>query len=338
MPSPRFSIILISYNQQQYVGAALQSILRSSLADIEVICVDDGSEDDTAAVIGAAAAGDSRVRLTVLGHSGRPAVSRNAGLELATGEYVCFLDGDDLVHPARFALLDEAIRKAGGETDVLFHDYADFPNGTDAEAGRRCLHATALGSALRTLGSGDTIALSSGVQALSIPSNALAEFLLARSFVVNTGTICVRRDHFLQRGITFPTDRVVGEDTVVWMQCILGARVVLVDACLFYWRKYIGSLTGRRSVVTQRELVHSLHELYALVAPHLDPPALSAIRRRIFEEAKEVGMLLELEGRRWAAAGTYLLVAVDFRRIHVIFRSMKALVMPPAKRRQASTA
>jgi glycosyltransferase involved in cell wall biosynthesis len=293
--------------------------------------VDDGSSDDTVRIVQAAAAADSRVRSLVLAHSGRPAVSRNAGLELASGDFVCFLDGDDLVHSEKFALLDEAVLKSGEQVDVLFHDYADFPNGTEAETGRRCLNGTALGEAIRAMSAG-SLTLSSGVLAFPIPPRLLVEFLLARSFVVNTGTICVRRNHLIERGIKFPTDRVVGEDTVVWMQCILDARVVLVDACLFYWRKYVGSLTGRRSVKTQRELVHSLHELFALVEPQLPPAALSSIRLRIFEEAKHVGMLLELEGRRWAAAGTYLVVAVDFRRIRVVLRSVKALVRPASRR------
>ncbi|MCD8190924.1 MAG: glycosyltransferase [Clostridiales bacterium] len=90
------SIIIPVYNASDYLRQTLDSILRQSLREIEVICVDDGSTDDSPAILQEYAEKDDRVRLLQQKnlHAG---VARNAGLSVATGEYVHFMDADDYV-------------------------------------------------------------------------------------------------------------------------------------------------------------------------------------------------------------------------------------------------
>lgn len=90
----KVSVIVPVYNCQDYLPQCMDSILRQSLREIEVICVDDGSKDDSPAILDYYAKRDDRV--TVLHQENRYAgVARNNGLQQAHGKYVVFWDGDD---------------------------------------------------------------------------------------------------------------------------------------------------------------------------------------------------------------------------------------------------
>jgi glycosyltransferase involved in cell wall biosynthesis len=97
---PQISCILTAFNAERYLCAALDSILAQTGADFELIVVDDGSTDGTAAL--AESYGD-KLRLVRQSNMGQP-LARNTGLSLARGEFVAFMDADDLCTANRFAL------------------------------------------------------------------------------------------------------------------------------------------------------------------------------------------------------------------------------------------
>lgn len=90
----KVSVIIPVCNSQKFIGGCLQQVLAQSLREIEVVCVDDGSTDDSADVIAQTAQRDSRVKLIRQENAG-PGPARNAGIAAATGEFVTFLDADD---------------------------------------------------------------------------------------------------------------------------------------------------------------------------------------------------------------------------------------------------
>jgi glycosyltransferase involved in cell wall biosynthesis len=92
MSLPRVSVIIPTYNRATVIGATLKSVLAQTEGDIEVIVVDDGSTDNTRQLI--ANWGDSRVSCIGKANGG-PASARNAGIGVAKGEFVAFLDSDD---------------------------------------------------------------------------------------------------------------------------------------------------------------------------------------------------------------------------------------------------
>ena len=109
---PRFSVIIPTYNRAALLREALESVFAQSFMDYEVIVVDDGSADNTAALI--ACYGD-RIRYCRQENSG-PGAARNLGIQNATGEYVAFLDSDDLWFPwtlSSYNALIEACDKPG---------------------------------------------------------------------------------------------------------------------------------------------------------------------------------------------------------------------------------
>lgn len=97
---PRVSVILTVYNRASMVRAAIDSLLAQTFTDFEIVVVDDGSTDDSVEVI--KSIGDPRIRLIAHGQNRGTPTARNSGLEAAQGEYVAWLDSDDLARPRRF--------------------------------------------------------------------------------------------------------------------------------------------------------------------------------------------------------------------------------------------
>lgn len=90
----KVSVIMPIYNAGEYLTRAIGDVLNQSLSEIELICVDDGSTDNSAKIIKKYKQGDSRVSVICESNAG-PSVARNKGLEVARGKYVIFLDADD---------------------------------------------------------------------------------------------------------------------------------------------------------------------------------------------------------------------------------------------------
>ena len=97
-PRPVVSVVMPAFNCAAYIDAALDSLARQTLPDWECLCVDDGSTDDTAARLDAWAARDARVSVVHQPNAG-PSAARNRGMDDARGEFLFFLDADDLLHP-----------------------------------------------------------------------------------------------------------------------------------------------------------------------------------------------------------------------------------------------
>jgi GT2 family glycosyltransferase len=98
--TPTVSIILPTFNRLKFLRPAVDSVLAQTFSDWELIIADDGSEDETAAYL-TALANLPRVRLLRLTHTGNPSAVRNAALRAARGEYVAFLDSDDVWLPTK---------------------------------------------------------------------------------------------------------------------------------------------------------------------------------------------------------------------------------------------
>ncbi len=115
LSSPVISVIVPAYNAQHTLGECVESILRQSFDDLELIIVDDGSSDATAAVAGEFAAQDRRIQIIAQVNLGVSA-ARNRGLQAARGQYVCVLDADDIWVPDK---LDSQLAAIGQDQDVV---------------------------------------------------------------------------------------------------------------------------------------------------------------------------------------------------------------------------
>lgn len=102
MFAPKVSIIVPVYNLENYIENTVASLLAQTYQNIEIILIDDGSTDTSLAVIKELAITDDRIVYTTQPNGGA-AKARNTGLTLATGEFITFVDGDDMLSPNAIA-------------------------------------------------------------------------------------------------------------------------------------------------------------------------------------------------------------------------------------------
>jgi len=105
----RFSAVIPSYNRSAWLTEALESVFAQTEPPFEIIVADDGSTDDTPEVLRRYG---GRVKVLTQGNAG-PAAARNLGIGAASGEYIAFLDSDDLWFPWTLALYREVIERHG---------------------------------------------------------------------------------------------------------------------------------------------------------------------------------------------------------------------------------
>lgn len=102
---PLVSVVVPTHNSADHVAQCVDSLLAQTMSDLEVVCVDDGSTDDTLELLRGYEARDARVSVIAQGNAG-PGAARNRGIEAAQGTYLYFLDSDDWADPE---LLERAV-------------------------------------------------------------------------------------------------------------------------------------------------------------------------------------------------------------------------------------
>lgn len=136
MTNSLVSIIVPCYNQAQYLEEALQSVLDQTYADWECIIVNDGSPDHTEKVAKNWVDEDSRFKY-VYKENGGLSSARNAGLEVAKGEYIQFLDSDDLLNKDK---LEKQLVCFSKDIDIVICDYFPFDEESGAFLRRRYMN------------------------------------------------------------------------------------------------------------------------------------------------------------------------------------------------------
>lgn len=171
-----FSIIVPAYNYAHFIGECLDSVLAQSHGDWECLVMDNASTDNTEAVVGGYVQRDSRIIYKKLGSNQGPSHARNVALQKAKGDYILFLDADDLVAPEKLAHAAEAFKKH--HVDLVFSDYAFFRNSKEQVTSTYCFSDTfkpgqiAEGAVQQKLSGGNVFAISCIITKKSILQKA----------------------------------------------------------------------------------------------------------------------------------------------------------------------
>jgi glycosyltransferase involved in cell wall biosynthesis len=121
--NPRVSVVIPTYNRADKVRGAIESVLAQTFSDLEVIVVDDGSSDDTRQVLSGAF--DDRIRYYAQTNQGA-SVARNKGIEKARGEWIAFLDSDDLWEREKLEWQLKALEGFGSQCGACYTDVRLF--------------------------------------------------------------------------------------------------------------------------------------------------------------------------------------------------------------------
>lgn len=229
MPLPLLSVVIPAYNVAPFIAAAVGSVLRQTMDDLEVIVVDDGSTDDTAALVGAFQ--DARLRLMRQDNKGA-AGARNTGIRAARGRYLGLLDGDDIWMVTKaerhIAMLD-----ADPDIAVSFSHSAYL--GPDGTATGACL-----------------------IEHVHRPSLAQT---IRRNRVGNCSTPIGRTEDFREAGLFDQRLRANLDDYEMWPRLMrrTGKAIVCLPQCLTGHRIHeTSSDTGFDAFLTHGELCYRL--------------------------------------------------------------------------------
>lgn len=114
MTAARVSIIVPVFNAEQFLDMSIGSVFRQTIPGWELILVDDGSSDGSAEICARYAQDDARIRIVTQANRG-PSAARNAGVSIARGEFIFFLDADDYLFPDALENLLSAIDESGAD-------------------------------------------------------------------------------------------------------------------------------------------------------------------------------------------------------------------------------
>lgn len=109
---PLVSVIMPAYNAESTIAAAIESVCAQSMANLELIVLDDCSSDQTCEIVKQLAAKDQRIQFYPASRNSGVAAIRNKGIELSTGDYIALLDSDDTWHPKKLEKQLECLKNA----------------------------------------------------------------------------------------------------------------------------------------------------------------------------------------------------------------------------------
>lgn len=259
---PKISIIVPVYNVEDYLDRCIQSIVDQTYSNLEIILVDDGSPDRCGQICDEWSHRDSRVKVIHQENAG-VSVTRNAGISMAQGEYLYFVDSDDWIAPN----LCEKAMEAFSEHDA---DIVVFGWDQVTETGK-------------SLGSTETL-----TEGSFSTEEALRELLQGHinSYLWNK---IYKRSVF--QDIWLP-NRTAFEDMAITYKLFLNAsKIYCMEETLYFYYRRSGSATARLSSRKLCELYQSRWECYTALKPlypgiaELAFPYLALVARRLYDRS-----------------------------------------------------
>ena len=207
---PKVSVIIPVFNTEKYLRKCLDSVCIQTLSDIEIICVDDCSTDNSLNILKEYASKDNRIKLIEFKENKGAAVARNTGIIEAKGEYIGFIDSDDYIDQNFYENLYKKVEIR----------HSDIVKGSDMklvfEDGR----------------------IETDEQNFKIKKNKI-------NFWCQYTTAIYKRDFILKNEIDFPVGLLVGEDPVFTIKAaILADNVEVINNAQYYYVRHEGSLNS----------------------------------------------------------------------------------------------
>lgn len=206
---PKISVIIPVYNVEQYLERCLDSVCGQTLEDIEIICINDCSTDNSLEILNKYAKEDNRIKIINFKEKQNAAIARNRGLEIAEGEYLGFVDSDDYIDLDFYEKLYRTAVK----------DCADIVKGN-------LLETTVSGELIYGIMNDDIIVSNDKMH-----------------FFSEWWTAIYKKTLIDDNNILFPVECPKAHDMVFLARCIIKAKnLSLVDNVCYHYNRRLGSL------------------------------------------------------------------------------------------------
>ena len=234
------SVIVTVYNLEAYAEQTIRSVMAQTYSALDIICVDDGSTDGSAAILARLAAEDPRIRVITQENAGVGA-ARNAGLAAATGAYVMILDGDDVFEPTLVErLMTRTATADGTPVDVVVCRADQFDNATGA------VKDLAYSIRMEQVPAHDPFA----------PAE-MADYVFS-AFVGWPWDKLYRREFLLEEALTFPSLKNSEDLYFVFLAIALADRVAICDEILIHHRMNRGTSVSGSRMAAPDEFYHAI--------------------------------------------------------------------------------
>lgn len=271
---PLISVIIPAYNAERFVGQAIQSVLAQTCQPHEIIVVDDGSTDKTKDVLESF---QDHIHYVFQQNKG-PSAARNAGIQMAQGELICFLDADDLWTPEKLEV-QLAFMQAYPEIEMVFSDHEEFN-----EEG--IVLASYLGEKRKAF---QSFPIGIG------PIDHAFGKLVIENFI-STPTVMLRKSCLEKTGVFDEEIRSV-EDRDLWMRISAAFPIACIPR-VFCKRRFHGENISRQHEQALQGRIRVLAKNWKLF-PHLVPDAVWCTQ--LADYYCSLGFLLLQKGRKWDA-------------------------------------
>lgn len=243
----KVSIIVPVYNVEKYLSDCLDSILSQNFKDMEVICVDDASDDNSARIIKEYEKKDEKIKAIFHKKNSGLSATRNSGLKYAQGEYLWFVDSDDVISQGAVERLYRCATEK--DVDVVYFEYKKFSSKQVK-----------------------------GVVNLDSDSDQHLDVYSGREFFcmemednkaqVTAWCIFLRREFLEKEKITFKEGIYHEDNLFSFLVAMEAKRVYRVPDVLYYYRQREGSITQTKNVLREQSMFVVMTEVFSYWKSH----------------------------------------------------------------------
>ena len=259
----KVSVVIPTHNSGVYINSAIQSVL-SQVGDFEIIVVDDASTDNTEEIVKSFRGAPIQYYRLESRHGG-PSKPRNIGVRSASGEYIAFLDSDDLMLPQRLALSSRYLDETP-EIGLVFSDGLKFDDVTGVDLGS-FLYNYSIFWNLPKISMGDGRQVISAIDAFSA--------LFYTNYIMPSG-VTVRKNIIINSGY-FDESLTNGDDRDMWFRISRSNSIGYLTDPLFRYRVRSGSISMRGPILAENRIKVFRKQLKFRLDSNLEHQALRMI-------------------------------------------------------------
>lgn len=267
MPQVKISVIVPVYNVEKFLPECLDSLKKQTLRELEFICVNDGSPDGSLEILNRYAAEDERF-LVVSQENGGLSAARNTGLKYAKGEYVYFIDSDDLIAPDHLENMYDSAKKENADI-VINENFVPFVDSIPA---------------IFEI----SVIFPDGVYEVT------PEYILERHKNVTVWTKLYKKSLILDNNISFPVGLIYEDEYFYFATMPYAKKVVQCNTGMYYYRQSGGSIVAKAKnqkrcydIFKIFELIYNFYEKNGFVGKFYLPYELLRYRSSQVADYKE---------------------------------------------------